>query len=461
MLVIVPLLTTPSLANGGPDDWTHATPIGSARPTSQVATRLVSEELTVTVGQDYDAVQARAVYKLYNPGPVETVRYAVPKLDELYDSEDIRGDTNTASLKLTLDGKPVACTDRALKKKLEIPFAHRKRVNPAALENPPDEPVYDEQVTTFHVTTACEVELKLAPGEHELVLDVVEEPLHYSWSTSKDKHPGVSDRRWMWLLAPAGSWAGTLDELSIDVDLGPHARTAKVHGEGWTTKGTHRTKTLKKVDLTQAEPLVIDLGVREQDFQAVILEMTGRTFAWKPLGAKASSTLKAQGANRYGPENLIDRDPATAWCEGVDGTGVGEWVQLRYSGLEGAQVPAVLHPDVVRLQMAMLPGYAKSQHTWTTNGRVAKVEVSACDGSIEHELTVPKRDDPRAAMFFTGFGEDLFSYPLPPIATAITRKWAESKKEACIQVRILEVEQGSKHEDTCISELAFLVDFPG
>jgi len=464
------ILLSLALANGGPDDWTHPTPVGSARPTTAVATRLVREDLQVTLQSDYDAVKAHAVYALHNPGPAETVRFAVPKLDEMFPSQGTRpldptpgGEAAVGGVTLSLDGAPVTCTDRALAEKLPVPFTHRKRVSPSALDDPPDEPVYDEQVATFHVGTVCEAELTIPPGDHELVLDVVEEPLHYSWSTSKDKHPGTSDRRWIWWLAPAGAWAGAVDTLSIDVDLGPHAATATVHGEGWSAEGARRTKVLTDVDLAQLEPLAVDLGVRDQDFQRVILEMSGRSYAWKALRARASSTLAGQGANTYGPANLFDRDPATAWCEGVEGPGEGEWVELRYSPIDTTHgKPATLSAEFISLQMAILPGYAKTEATWLGNGRVAEVEVAACDGSNSHAVAVPVSDDPRAALFLTNFGDDLFtSTGLPPIAKAITTEWSNSGEEACIRVRLKEVAPGSQHADTCISELAFMVDSPG
>lgn len=453
-----------ALANGGPDDWTHPTAVGSARPSSQVRTRLVSEDLTVTMGDDYDAIHSRAVYRLHNPGGPEEVRYAVPRLDELYPEE---GSWNTpdgkASVKLTLGGRALPCTDRALAKPIPVPYEHKKLVNPDVLENPPDEPVWDVQTTTFQVGTVCEATFTVPEGDSELVLEVVEEPLHFSWSTSKDKHPGISDRRWMWMLAPAGSWSGRVEHVSIDVDLGPYAQTATVHGSGWSSEGSHRRKRLTDVDLATQKALAIDLGVREQDFQKVVLQMAGRSYAWKPLGVKVSSTLGAQGDNRYAATNLYDGDPATAWCEGIDGDGVGEWIEIRYSPIDTSHgKPILLSADYISLQMALLPGYAKSAGTWTTNNRVRRVEVSGCDGSSKHTQAVPVGADPRSALYFTNFVDDLSrDGERPPISTSITRAWSDSEKEACVRLRIVEVEKGTKYRDTCISELWFLVDSPG
>lgn len=43
----------------------------------------------------------------------------------------------------------------------------------------------------------------------------------------------------------------------------------------------------------------------------------------------ASSSLPGGGSVAYGPENLVDGDPATAWNEGAAGSGAAEWVLLQ------------------------------------------------------------------------------------------------------------------------------------
>jgi hypothetical protein len=47
-------------------------------------------------------------------------------------------------------------------------------------------------------------------------------------------------------------------------------------------------------------------------------------------GVTASSTLDATGKVRYGPANLVDGDPSTAWSQGTRAAqgAVGEWVEL-------------------------------------------------------------------------------------------------------------------------------------
>ena len=43
----------------------------------------------------------------------------------------------------------------------------------------------------------------------------------------------------------------------------------------------------------------------------------------------ASSTREAEGGVRYDAELILSDDYYEGWCEGVDGTGVGEWIEFR------------------------------------------------------------------------------------------------------------------------------------
>ncbi|MCR9142665.1 MAG: hypothetical protein NXI24_10475 [bacterium] len=78
---------------------------------------------------------------------------------------------------------------------------------------------------------------------------------------------------------------------------------------------------------------------------------------------RASSTLASKNSDRYAAKRAIDRDSATAWCEGADGDGAGQSITIRFT--EGP-VPAAL---------AIVPGYAKNETVWNNNPRVARFRV--------------------------------------------------------------------------------------
>lgn len=85
--------------------------------------------------------------------------------------------------------------------------------------------------------------------------------------------------------------------------------------------------------------------------------------------AQASSELPPdQYTSYYGPLNVIDGNAITAWNEGSDGDGTGEWVELTAGG-----------PQVVR-GIRVMTGYAKKEDTYYKNNRPTTVTVTLSDG---------------------------------------------------------------------------------
>ena len=132
----------------------------------------------------------------------------------------------------------------------------------------------------------------------------------------------------------------------------------------------------------------------------------------------ASSVLASQGANSYGPENLIDDSPATAWVEGVKGTGEGQTLAWEF-GTE---------KDIRTL--FMINGYAKSERVFTRNARVASLRVT---GSTGAQAMLNLRDT-----------MDWQRFDLPGMAA---QKW--------IQLEILSTYPGTHYDDTALSALGF------
>ena len=102
-----------------------------------------------------------------------------------------------------------------------------------------------------------------------------------------------------------------------------------------------------------------------------------------PAGAlqirtSASSVRYAVQSNTYDSVNTIDNSKRTAWIEGVDGPGIGEWLRFDF----GREIN--LHRIVI------LPGYFKSPQIWAQNNRLAAVTLQFSDGSSNH-FTFPDR----------------------------------------------------------------------
>ena len=90
------------------------------------------------------------------------------------------------------------------------------------------------------------------------------------------------------------------------------------------------------------------------------------------IRTSASSIRYAVQANTYNPANTVDGNKRTAWIEGVDGPGIGEWLRFDF----GREIN--LHRIVI------LPGYFKSQQIWAQNNRLAAITLQFSDGSSNH-----------------------------------------------------------------------------
>jgi hypothetical protein len=50
----------------------------------------------------------------------------------------------------------------------------------------------------------------------------------------------------------------------------------------------------------------------------------------RPASVVATSTLQEQSGFSYAPQNLLDNDQTTAWCEGASGNGIGESITFTF-----------------------------------------------------------------------------------------------------------------------------------
>ena len=75
--------------------------------------------------------------------------------------------------------------------------------------------------------------------------------------------------------------------------------------------------------------------------------------------------------NSYGVTNLLDGDVTTAWNEGSDGNGIGEWVQFNFS------------QDVVLSRIEIANGYQKDDDRYAGNPRVQSLKVEYSNGTSQ------------------------------------------------------------------------------
>lgn len=96
------------------------------------------------------------------------------------------------------------------------------------------------------------------------------------------------------------------------------------------------------------------------------------------ITASASSIRLAVQANTYYASNAIDGKRATAWIEGVDGVGIGEWIRFDFDR------------EITLHRILWQPGYFKSPMIWNQNNRLASVTAEFSDGT-SRELTFADR----------------------------------------------------------------------
>ncbi|MDS0525420.1 discoidin domain-containing protein [Clostridium sp. SHJSY1] len=139
-----------------------------------------------------------------------------------------------------------------------------------------------------------------------------------------------------------------------------------------------------------------------------------------PIPAKwdkvtASSELNS-GGTTYKASYVNDMYPDTAWAEGKDGDGIGEWIKLERS------TPFVIDG------VGFSNGYQKSEYTYYANNRVKKVRVELSDGTSVTQELIDRIG-----------GNEVY------LGREISTTY--------VKITILEVYKGNKYQDTCISRI--------
>lgn len=101
----------------------------------------------------------------------------------------------------------------------------------------------------------------------------------------------------------------------------------------------------------------------------------------------ASSVLKPQGENTYGPENLRLND-AKSWCEGVAGEGIGEWITMSFP-----------FRDAKVKKITITNGYGKSAKSFAENSTVKRVEITTREGRQPSTFNLPDTAEPETWVF--------------------------------------------------------------
>ena len=140
------------------------------------------------------------------------------------------------------------------------------------------------------------------------------------------------------------------------------------------------------------------------------------------VSLSASSTLADDKIpDRYAATNVFDGDPRTCWVEGREDGGLAETISVEFS------------PPIKVAALEVMPGFYDTRY-WEANSRVASLGITVTDSmGIDHQTHAELEDAMRPQTVEIG-SRDIWK----------------------VELAILSVHPGSRWNDTCLAEIAFL-----
>jgi|GEM_PF-2552496 len=185
----------------------------------------------------------------------------------------------------------------------------------------------------------------------------------------------------------------------------------------------NRDKIIKVNAMMTYERLEDEWELSEMSKEGAIDEMSFGDYKAKLNAVKvnrvlASSEREPMGEYTYVAENLIDRDVDTAWVEGAEDEGKGEWAEFFFDGDENLQI------------IEFYLGYQSSYDRYQDNLRPVGLKIIYSDG----EETFYEASDDREAQY-------LYIRDVKPVKS--------------VKIVIEETTGTDSYLDTCISDINF------
>ncbi|MCD4694484.1 hypothetical protein K8R62_03960 [bacterium] len=152
-----------------------------------------------------------------------------------------------------------------------------------------------------------------------------------------------------------------------------------------------------------------------------------------------SSSYLKEGETNYYACKAFDGDQKTAWVEGSEDGGVGEWISVPLERMSDiSKFPDTCLDDMCSKKIKInkfniFNGFGESKELWEKNNRVKEIKIIFND-SKEIILEIP----------------DIYGYQTIDLPEEITTNRFLAK------VEILDVYKGSEYNDTAITEIRFL-----
>ncbi|MDR0799666.1 MAG: hypothetical protein LBN18_07910 [Dysgonamonadaceae bacterium] len=249
------------------------------------------------------------------------------------------------------------------------------------------------------------------------------------WATSKSFYTSYSDRKLSYDFSPAAYWGnGIVKDFQVIINSSENLQIA-----GLSLKQEKNVYTFSQVDFDfrNADPLTISYDVSakklSKEFNSLLLKRKNIQ------SIKASSSLK-----NYPVENLLDRNPATAWAEGRPDSGINEWIEI------------VPDSNFSIAGVLLVNGYTKSEKTYYENNRIKQLKVKIDYpeenywGDPDDGYIIDLEDRPYQAIDKNNFAA---------MATILLDGGDGGRRIKKIRLTILDVYKGTTYDDTCISEI--------
>jgi hypothetical protein len=183
-------------------------------------------------------------------------------------------------------------------------------------------------------------------------------------------------------------------------------------------------RNLTAIERKELDTLLSKYGEELEDYWDII----GGGCSWYCGGGnydvKASSYLNSEKGLNYKAKNGNDLSYQTAWVEGKNDAGIGEFIEYYFKNRS---------PRITKIIVSN--GYVKSETAWKNNNRVKKLKLYVNDKAFG----VLNLEDSRSDQVF-----ELGTFGRNP-----------NKADLILKFEILEVYKGEKFNDTAITEIYF------
>lgn len=222
-----------------------------------------------------------------------------------------------------------------------------------------------------------------------------------------------------------GIWMMIIGGVCLVIAVGIAARYIRKNQEQKSTISVNQSAEPATVDNEennnnieyQYEEDTEDDALENEKTENVQIEKASPEISMKNIVNVSATSMLSENGMSHSADRLIDGNLSTAWVEGVGGTGQGESFSLNFDGTYMVQ------------GITIWSGYQKSEYAYYNNARPEEISVEFSDGEKESYTL-----------------EDCYGK-----SQEIT--FSEAKESSLIKVTIESVYEGSKYEDTCISEI--------